>query len=406
MRVFPRSFAAGILLAIAASAAHAADKQQTLRPEIAKPLQEAQKALEGKDYKTALAKIGEAEKVGGLTPFESYTAARMKIPAASSAGDNAAVLQAFDVAVASGLMPQEDKLKLSGPLTQIAYNSKNYPKALEYIGIYQAAGGTDAQILNLRPLALYLSNDFAGAQKELKAAVARVEAAGQTPDKIQLELLASCAIKLNATDSADYLDTLKKLAAFYPEKKYWEELIARTARKPGFSDRLTLDLYRLKFATDTAVDANDYEVAADLANRAGFPGEAQQYLSRGEAAHILTGTPTQKQLKDAVARKLAEDKGQLAAGEKAAAAQAGGDALVATGLNYVGYGQYDKGIAVIQQGIAKGGLKKPDEAKLHLGYAQWLAGKTAEANKTFQGVTATDGSADLAQLWMLLKKGS
>ncbi|MGH8446499.1 MAG: hypothetical protein ACREVL_14600, partial [Solimonas sp.] len=108
--------------------------------------------------------------------------------------------------------------------------------------------------------------------------------------------------------------------------------------------------------------------------------------------------------KGQVAQKLAEDRGLLAEGEKAAAKQASGDPLVNTGLNYIGYGQYDKGLALMEQGIAKGGLKKPDEARLRLGYAQYLAGKTADAQKTFQGLQGSAAVGDLARLWLLLKK--
>ena len=46
-----------------------------------------------------------------------------------------------------------------------------------------------------------------------------------------------------------------------------------------------------------------------------------------------------------------------------------GDALVRTGSPTRRLGQYDKGIALIQQGIAKGGLSSPADAKLHLGLA-------------------------------------
>ena len=37
--------------------------------------------------------------------------------------------------------------------------------------------------------------------------------------------------------------------------------------------------------------------------------------------------------------------------------------------------QFDKGIPLIEQGIAKGGLKVPDEAKLRLGLAYMRAGQ-------------------------------
>jgi len=77
-----------------------------------------------------------------------------------------------------------------------------------------------------------------------------------------------------------------------------------------------------------------------------------------------------------------------------------GDALVRTGLAYTGLGQYDKGIALIQKGIAKGDLKHPDDARLDLGIAYFRAGNKAKATEAFRTVKGTDGAADLARLWM------
>jgi hypothetical protein len=79
--------------------------------------------------------------------------------------------------------------------------------------------------------------------------------------------------------------------------------------------------------------------------------------------------------------------------------------LVNTGLDYYGYGQNDKAIGLIEQGIAKGGLKSADDAKLHLGIAYLAAGQKAKAIETFQSVKGTDGSADLAALWSLKAGG-
>ena len=43
-------------------------------------------------------------------------------------------------------------------------------------------------------------------------------------------------------------------------------------------------------------------------------------------------------------------------------------------MNYVYEGKAAKGVQLIQQGIEKGGLKRPEDAKLHLGEAQLIAG--------------------------------
>ena len=70
------------------------------------------------------------------------------------------------------------------------------------------------------------------------------------------------------------------------------------------------------------------------------------------------------------------------------------------GYAYVTMGQYDKGIPLIEQGIAKGGLKRPEDAKLHLGMAHLLSGKNkSKAVQTLRSVQGNDGAADLGRLW-------
>jgi hypothetical protein len=75
-------------------------------------------------------------------------------------------------------------------------------------------------------------------------------------------------------------------------------------------------------------------------------------------------------------------------------------------MNLVYGGQAAKGVQLIQQGIAKGGLKRPEDAKLHLGIAQLAAGEKAKAQATFKSVQGKDGTADLARLWALYARRS
>ncbi len=53
----------------------------------------------------------------------------------------------------------------------------------------------------------------------------------------------------------------------------------------------------------------------------------------------------------------------------------------------------------MEQGIKKGGLRRPEDAKLHLGIAYLQAGQKAKALQTFKTVGGTDGAAELARLW-------
>ena len=53
------------------------------------------------------------------------------------------------------------------------------------------------------------------------------------------------------------------------------------------------------------------------------------------------------------------------------------------------------------QAQAKGGLRRPDDALLHLALVQWRAGKTEAAQRSFAAAQGSDGVTDLARLGIL-----
>ncbi len=196
----------------------------------------------------------------------------------------------------------------------------------------------------------------------------------------------------------------ERLLQSYPKKEYWTELLARVQRKPGFSDRLGVHVYKLRSATGNFASANDYMELAQLAMQDGVPAEAKVIMDKGYAAGVLgkgSEAARQKRLGDLVDKTLADSKRTRAQDEKDAEAAKAGDDQVRIGLEYVYEGQADKGLALIEQGIKKGGLKRPDDAKLRLGEAQLYAGKKNAAIQTLKGVKGSDGTADLARLWVL-----
>jgi hypothetical protein len=398
--------AGAALLALSAlvPAVQAADAAPSLRPEVGKPLQQAQDLIKQKKFKEALAQADLAAQVPNPTPYERYIIARMRSAAANGAGDTATAIAALEAAIASGAMPAADQTAALQAIAGVAYGGKNYAKAAESVQKYRAAGGADAPTLALLPQALYLEAHYAEAAKEMSAQIAAQSAAGHKPSEDQLQLLASCAVKQN--DNAGYLAALVQMTTYYPKDSYWEDLIARTAAKPGFSERLELDVFRLRRQTGTLTRPDDYVEAVELALQAGMTGEAQAYLDQGTQKGVLgkgaaADLDRQNRLKALVTRDLTQDKSTIAASAHEAAGQPTGDPLVNTGMDYIGFGQYDKGLPLMQQGLAKGGLKYPDLAQLRYGAALVQAGHREEAAKALAAVHGNDGTADLAKLWAI-----
>ena len=79
------------------------------------------------------------------------------------------------------------------------------------------------------------------------------------------------------------------------------------------------------------------------------------------------------------------------------------DTLLTQARQQLALGDAEQGIKLIEQGIAKGGLKRPEDAKLRLGLAQLQQPKTKAAGvQTLKGVKGTDGVADIARLWLIV----
>ena len=391
-----------VVVGVLASMHIGSQAQESLRPEVSKPLQAAQELVKAQKFKEALAKVRDADAVGGKNAQEAYLTERMRIAAASGAGDVETAGRAFDAISGNPKLNSTDKLRMIESLAGGSYRAGNYARAMQWSQRYFKEGGSSAAIRTLLIQSQYLSGDFAGAQRELTTEIQAAERAGSPPPEDRIKLLMNAALKQN--DTGSYVYAVEKLVTYYPKKEYWVDLLSRLQRKPNFSDRLALDTYRLSLATGSMTKANDYMEMAQLAVQAGYPAEGKQVVEKGFAAGILGAgaeADRHKRLRDLMVKRTEEDKAAQAADLAEALQAKDGNALVNVGFNQVLGGQAAKGVALMQQGIAKGNLKRVEDAKLHLGIAQTLAGEGAKAQATFKSVTGADGTADLARLWAL-----
>jgi len=375
-----------------------------VRKEVGTPLQAAQKDINAKNFKQALADVAKADAVKDKTPQEVVLIEQMRASAAQGAGDNPTAIKSFEAVIASGTLPAAEQQRILFAIAGLDFGQKDYAKSISTLARYTKEGGNDPRARDLLIDSYFYNNDFANTAKEVSVDVAATEKAGKAPTEKQLNLLQSCYLKLN--DKANTATIAEKLVVYYPKPDYWNALLHNLLTKPGFSDRLQTDVGRLRLATGTLSKPEDYTELTQYALQDGIPGEAQTVMDKGTAAKqigISTGLEAdrEKRLQALVTKTIDEDKKNLPKAEADAAGPKDGNALVAVGFDYVGYGQFDKGIPLMEQGFQKGTLKHPEDVKLHIAYAYFLAGKKDKATAWFKQVQGTDGTADLARLWLL-----
>lgn len=393
------------LAAAALAVVLSAPAQEAVRPEVGKPLQAAHELMKAQRHGEALAKIAEADGVANKTPFEALTIARMRGAAALSAGQTELALKSFEAVLASGQLPPAEQLKTLQAMATVAYRAKDYARSAALARRYLDQGGTDLALRTLLVQSHYLGGAYAEAAKELQGTLRAEDKAGRVPAEDQLQLLASCYAKLN--DTAGYQGVLEQLVAHHPKKDYWADLLHRVPQRTGFSSRLNLDVYRLQLATTGLSGASEYVEMAQLALQDSSPAEARKIVDRGFAAGVLgTGADAErhKRLRDLAVKASAEEQRSLANADAEAAnaaAASNGTGLFNLGWALAQQGQADKGLALMELGLKKGGLKRQEDARLHAGVAAWQAGQRAKATAFLKAVQGADGTSELARLWLL-----
>jgi len=398
------TFVTGALLtpASAVAAEQKAAKQETpkIGAKIGKPLRAAQEAIAAKNWDAAQASLAEAAAIEPKTPYEAFMIDELGWYAQVQKQDYTGAIDSLTRAVDSGFVPEADLPRRYKALAQLSYETKQYPKAVEYgkKSLELDPAGADVSLLVAH--SLYLSNDFAGARAWVDAQNAK----GGKPDE-QL-LLISLRSNYELNDRAGTMRALEWLVRYYPAQKYWADLLNNQLYQTK-ADRDLRALYRLMTETNTISKPEEYSEMATTLMAGGFPTEAKVALERGMAANVFKGDSlTRAQADLARAKSGAEaDRKELPGADQALASAKNGNEMVAMGKLFFSVGDYAKAADAFRKGIAKGGVTDADDANALLGIALVRGGKGSEALEPFN--TIRDPKlGEVAKLWKLYIESS
>ncbi|WP_051293643.1 tetratricopeptide repeat protein [Pseudoduganella violaceinigra] len=364
----------------------------TVRAEVGKPLQEAQKLASSGKYKEALAKLKEADAVSGKSELEKFQIEYTRGSAATAAGENDTAARAFEQVLASPKLTPAQAPKITEALASIYLRARDYPKAITYIQKVLKDNPNNSAMKEQLIQTYYQSGKLNEAAKELQGA----------KSEGNLQMLANIQLKQN--DKVGYVQTLEKLAAAYPKASYWADLLNRVIGKPGFSSSLNLDVMRLKLALKQITKPSEFMEMGQLALQAGNPAEAIKIVDEGYKKGALgTGADAgrHQRLKDLALKTQADLQKNAAAQEAAFTKEKDADGLANLGYALVAEGKGADGLKLMEEAIKLGTGRKPEEMKLHYGVAQYIAGKKAAAISTLKSVKGTAGEPELARYWTL-----
>ncbi|WP_295998492.1 hypothetical protein [Rugamonas sp.] len=383
----------------------AAAKPDAVRPEIYKLLDPAQirDLMAAKNYTEIQNRLNQVDAIADKSPYETFVLNRNRVVLGSATKNNALMIPALIAVIDTGRLDPAQQKDFLRVLAGTYYAAADYDNAIVWLLRYQKDTG---DMTGVRPTLLrsyFLKGDYATTKVEALKDIDAAQKAGKKPSAETLQLLASVGIK--GKDDAAYLQSVELSVQYYPTDAYWSHLLSKSQGKSYYAARLSLDTRRLQMVAVKTLVVEDYTDVAELALQGGFYTEAKKAMDAADKAGLLgkgdaKEIAEQKKLRASADKGAADDAKNIGAGEAPAMKSKDGIGLVNLGYAYVTMDQFDKGIDLIQKGIAKGVAKNPEDAKLRLGEAYALAGRKDDAIKTLQAVNPADGRGDLARYWI------
>jgi tetratricopeptide (TPR) repeat protein len=377
-----------------------------LTKKLEKLLGAAQEARVAKNWEEVVAKVREADAVPvEKTEYDRFWMHEFQGIAFANLKQFPDAIRELDASINSPCMEEAEKPGRGKLLLQLAYQSKDYPKAIEY-GKRALPGNPDPEVGLYLANAYYIQNDYQNTRTVITDVISKMEASGKPPDEQTYRILQSACVNLK--DDPCVVAQIEKLVLHYPKPAYWQDLTNSLLRISS-NDRELINILRLADGVGVLDEGGEYVELAQLAVGQGLPGESQAILEKG----FQKGAFSAARDKDRATRLLSEaktavalDKSTLTKQDAAAKAKPTGDADVKLGAAYLSYGEGEKAIEALQRGIGKGGVKNPDEAGLLLGIAYVRANNKPEAIKAFGTVNKNPTMARIAKLWVLSVGGA
>lgn len=377
----------------------------TLRTEFADPINAAQELLRAGQAQEAMQRLNQAVALPDPTPQETMLLHRTRAAVAQQLGLNAVVVDSLDKALQTALVSAAEEPGLLEAVVSYAFREKDFARVARWSQRYFELGGSNRAISLMRVQSLLSLADEPGALKVLSVVVATDERDGRAVSESQWRLLWQLQRKHDAPRA---VATLERLVSQYPRPENWRLLIAEGAQQAGGSERVLVMFYRLLRASGGMDDADTYEALVSAALGLGQPAEALLVVEEGFGRGLLGQGPRaaeHQRLRDRARRSAQADQNDRPAAEAAARTAASGDALVALGWAQASAlnpqsapQQVDAALRLIEQGLAKGGLRRPIEARLQQGISQWMVGRKDAARQTLRSVADQAGGDPLDQV--------
>jgi tetratricopeptide (TPR) repeat protein len=242
----------------------------------------------------------------------------------------------------------------------------------------------------------YQVKDYNKALVNVDKAIAMSKAANQIPKEQWFNLARFLYFEKNDTKNA--IAVLEELLTYYPKKEYWVQISAMYGEQEKTDKQLAA--METAYVQSMLDKDNEQVMMAYLYLNADVPYKAAKVMDKGLSNKSIEGKSKNWELTGNAWRQAQELEKAIPAMEQAAASSDKGELYARLGNIYLDNDEFTKAITAINKGLSRGGIKRPDTARLVLGMAYFNLNQYENAREAFIAAGKDERSAAYAKQWI------
>lgn len=381
------------------------DKRETrrtpaLRNKVYERLAEAQGLAEAKDYAGAAAILNDMIAEDGKRALNSYELANVYNLFAFlsyATEDYAQSLRYYEQVIAQPDIPLAMEINTRFTIAQLYFVQEKWQQGIDALLVwFDLSEKPNAGAYVLLAQGYYQVKNFDMALKNVETAIAMHESEAKLPKEQWYNLARFLYFDKEDYDSA--LDVLNTLIIYYPKKQYWVQASHLYGEKKEEKKQLAL--------MEAAYEQGFLDRSSELVNmsylylNAEVPYFAASVIEKGFDDELVDDKSKNYELAGSAWAQAREVEKSIPMMEKAAAKSDEGELYVRLGNVYLDGDQFAEAADSVSKGLKKGGVKRPDQARLVLGMAYFNLGEYNKARKAFRDAGKDERSEKYAKQWI------
>lgn len=371
-----------------------------LRNKVYEKLAEAQVAAEAKDLAGAQKVLDGMIAAGGKKALNSYELANVYNLYAFiyySKEDYGNALKAYENVVAQPDIPLAMEINTRYTIAQLYFVQEDWKRGVDaLLKWFDMTETPNAAAYVLLSQGYYQLKDYDKALVNVEKAISLYNEKGKLPKEQWYNLARFLYFEKGNINKT--VDILEILLTHYPKKQYWVQISHMYGEQKKDSEQLS--------AMETAyvqgmLDKGTEQVTMSyLYLNADVPYKAAKVMDKGLKDGSIEDKSKNWEVAGSAWRQAQEVDKSIPAMEKAAAKSDTGELYTRLGNIYLDGDDNRNAITAINKGLSRGGVKRPDNARLILGMAYFNVKEYEKARKAFQAAARDERSEKYAAQWI------